>query len=318
MKGEIRIAYAEREGRLVHVSQFESGVSCNCVCPVCKTPTVARKGERKQHHFAHYPGANCCAETVLHEVAKRILYDRVTDAISKSLDIPVEWKCLHCRAVHQGNILAKSSGVVVEQSFGTCRPDVALIDKHGNPTHFLEVVVTHEPEEQVTSYCKNNGIILAKFKIKNAIALERLGQDDVWHPDFFDFCLRPHCAKCKLPLSSKTMYVVIGNCWNCGSDMNIAMMDVEEVMSGPSSFSETDIVKAKEYGAILQSNYSQTVQKSYISNTCGGCGAFTGEFYLHDHYHLIEPDKGISRGYYCVACGLHYEEEQVGAMCSLK
>lgn len=47
MKGEIKIAYAEHDGKLIHISQVESGLSCKYVCPVCKEPAVARKEKRK-------------------------------------------------------------------------------------------------------------------------------------------------------------------------------------------------------------------------------------------------------------------------------
>ncbi|MDD5540967.1 MAG: hypothetical protein PHG61_09780 [Candidatus Marinimicrobia bacterium] len=48
--GAIKIPYAEKDGFLRHVSQVEKSLACGCVCPVCRTPVVARKGARKRHH----------------------------------------------------------------------------------------------------------------------------------------------------------------------------------------------------------------------------------------------------------------------------
>lgn len=40
-------------GDLVDVGEVEKGERCNCICPSCKTPLIARKGEIKEWHFAH-------------------------------------------------------------------------------------------------------------------------------------------------------------------------------------------------------------------------------------------------------------------------
>ncbi|WP_255376207.1 competence protein CoiA family protein, partial [Oleiphilus sp. HI0066] len=43
------------ENRYVEVSQVPSGRKCNCVCPSCKQPVLARKGAKKEWHFSHDP-----------------------------------------------------------------------------------------------------------------------------------------------------------------------------------------------------------------------------------------------------------------------
>ena len=62
------------EGELVHVSEVDSGLACNCRCPVCDSRLVARKGEILVHHFAHYE-QDCAtgAESALHLAAKNII-----------------------------------------------------------------------------------------------------------------------------------------------------------------------------------------------------------------------------------------------------
>ena len=40
-------------GELVDVGEVEKGERCNCICPSCKTPLIARKGDIKEWHFAH-------------------------------------------------------------------------------------------------------------------------------------------------------------------------------------------------------------------------------------------------------------------------
>ena len=65
-------------GKLVHVSQVERGLACECVCPSCNERLIAKKGEYREHHFAHESGTSCqyAAETALHLAAKDILARR--------------------------------------------------------------------------------------------------------------------------------------------------------------------------------------------------------------------------------------------------
>lgn len=40
--GTLKIPYAARNGRLVHISEVENGLQPDCTCPACKRPLVAR------------------------------------------------------------------------------------------------------------------------------------------------------------------------------------------------------------------------------------------------------------------------------------
>lgn len=42
------------DNKLVDVSEVSKGISCDCICPSCKVPLVARKGDVNQWHFAHH------------------------------------------------------------------------------------------------------------------------------------------------------------------------------------------------------------------------------------------------------------------------
>ncbi|OAN16485.1 hypothetical protein A3K86_10705 [Photobacterium jeanii] len=43
----------ESDGELVDVADVQRGMGCNCICPSCKTPLIARHGDVNQWHFAH-------------------------------------------------------------------------------------------------------------------------------------------------------------------------------------------------------------------------------------------------------------------------
>ena len=84
--------------------------------------------------------------------------------------------------------------------------------------------------------------------------------------------------------------------------MKTAIISLEGLIIGPRFFQKEDIEKAREYGAFLKVNFSNTIQERYLSNTCGKCGAFTGEFYLHDYFHLMTAENGYQMGYACPEC----------------
>lgn len=43
----------DQDGNMVDVHEANQGKQCNCVCPSCKTPLIARQGEKREWHFAH-------------------------------------------------------------------------------------------------------------------------------------------------------------------------------------------------------------------------------------------------------------------------
>jgi hypothetical protein len=70
------LVYAVNEiGKVVHVSKVVSGLACDCRCPACGMPVVAKKGTEVTHHFAHEATSSChgAAETALHRLAKEII-----------------------------------------------------------------------------------------------------------------------------------------------------------------------------------------------------------------------------------------------------
>ena len=61
---------------LMHIDSVPNGKSCDCECPHCHRPLIARnRGKKKEHHFAHASGADCGKGrmTALHIMAQNIL-----------------------------------------------------------------------------------------------------------------------------------------------------------------------------------------------------------------------------------------------------
>ena len=53
------LIYAVKDGKVIHISAVESGLSCGCTCPACGESLVAKKGQKMMHHFAHKSGSDC-------------------------------------------------------------------------------------------------------------------------------------------------------------------------------------------------------------------------------------------------------------------
>ena len=73
------LTYALKENELVHILSVANGKACNCFCPKCKFPLIAKNGGMyKLPHFAHDSVKECKGsyETALHLLAKRLLHER--------------------------------------------------------------------------------------------------------------------------------------------------------------------------------------------------------------------------------------------------
>lgn len=65
--------------QITHISEAERGLSCNCSCVVCGERMVAKKGDEREHHFAHESNKTACQvnyETLLHQFAKRVIKEQ--------------------------------------------------------------------------------------------------------------------------------------------------------------------------------------------------------------------------------------------------
>lgn len=73
------LTYALQNNKLVSINEVENGINCNCVCPDCKSPLIAKNNEKniKAFHFAH-TNIECegAYESAIHLLAKKILLEK--------------------------------------------------------------------------------------------------------------------------------------------------------------------------------------------------------------------------------------------------
>lgn len=145
------LKYGLQNGKLVHISKVRKGLDCNCLCPSCKSPLVAKKGSYNVPHFAHYRVSDCKhgTETALHMMAKSIVAEQ------KKLFVPYTTKNVYGDS-DGGRIFSFENAVIEKQLSATVRSDVLLSinDRLLN----VEIRVTHGVDENKIVELFNLGI----------------------------------------------------------------------------------------------------------------------------------------------------------------
>ena len=160
------LRHGSKQGKPLHISEVPSGLACGCVCPSCGDRLIAKKGQVREHHFAHAAGSDCptAVETALHLVAKEILARR------KEIVLPsVEIEFLHYRSpmiIVPGEGRHPLTSVALEQRLGDIIPDV--IARVKDRPLLIEVRVTHGIDDEKLERIKSLGISTVEIDLSAA------------------------------------------------------------------------------------------------------------------------------------------------------
>lgn len=186
-------------GNLVHVDQVTNGLSCQCVCVVCRSPLVAKQGQEKAHHFAH-DGEHSCdwsGETELHLMAKEVIKQDCSLSVTVlSLD----------GKPHKVKI--PFIEVKIEASYGGFTPDLVAYSEDGE-AFLIEICVTHPCEQdKLVSYRRQ-----ALNAVEVILPLSSLGDCEVLTEDVIRDCISNAVSRCisMNPLSEFFRTVVDSN-----------------------------------------------------------------------------------------------------------
>ncbi|WPJ97643.1 competence protein CoiA family protein [Coraliomargarita algicola] len=151
----LKLPFGILDEELIHISKVDKGLSCNCTCPSCGHPLVAKKGEKTMHHFAHYRGGECATalETALHLAAKKIL------SKEKKIVIPAVILKFDSYAEHvvlAGEQTIEFDQVIEERKTEDIVPDIIAIK--GESKLLIEIKVTHEVDERKLKKIKRLGL----------------------------------------------------------------------------------------------------------------------------------------------------------------
>jgi hypothetical protein len=133
---DLKLPYGLKQNELVTIDDVDSGLKCDCICPSCKQRLIARKGEIKEHHFAHYKVSDCekAVETVTHKLSKEFIkvakyfatppvyYPWTRVPIIKEADVPID-------------------EVILESRLESIVPDIIIISS--GKSLLVEIRVTH-------------------------------------------------------------------------------------------------------------------------------------------------------------------------------
>jgi hypothetical protein len=200
-----------------------------------------------------------------------------------------------------GNLLKRAPHAEEELHLGTCRPDIALLDKGGNVVAAIEIVVSHSPEQSTLEYYKSKGIPLIVFKLRADAELSRV-EEKVLIPDSVNACLNPKCCRCNEHMSRIKMLIFDAKCWKCNSPMKVGVLEGDAGCE--CEFTADHIALANRNGANIKTIYSKTIKARYAANTCRKCNAFIGRHYLGSYYFSGEeyPSIELDAGFYCPLC----------------
>ena len=158
------LTYAlNKDNSLVYIKDVPNGLACECVCPCCKEPLIAKNmGKKKEPHFAHSGGCDCPGyyETTLHLLSKEII------RTEKAIMLP-EYKSFESQ-----QIVFEKVEIEERKDYSKLQPDCVGITKEGLRFH-IEIFVTHPIDDFKKSKIKKGNINCIEIKISPNYPLDK-------------------------------------------------------------------------------------------------------------------------------------------------
>jgi competence protein CoiA len=120
-----------QSNQLVHVSEVERGLACQCRCVVCEEPLIARQGQVRGHHFAHASDRAPCDsshESLLHRYAKQLVADAGGLVVPMTAAVAQYFASADSTSA---TILMTARRIEEEVCIGEIRPDLLLCTSDG-------------------------------------------------------------------------------------------------------------------------------------------------------------------------------------------
>lgn len=170
-----KLIYALKDGNIVSIDEVQSGKDCGCVCPACGDELIARKGEKRMHHFAHRSNEDCeyGYESSLHLAAKDILSRSEKMVIPPIyVEFPQSGKPKELISMEREISI---DNVELEKRFDDIIPDIVVYS--GDKYFFIEIYVSHPIDDEKLKKLKEKNISTIEIdlsKIKRDISVEEL------------------------------------------------------------------------------------------------------------------------------------------------
>lgn len=184
MSATLLLPFAKRlpDEQFVSPEEVPRGQACNCVCPGCEHPVVAKQGTEKAWHFAHAKASDCANayEKSVHELAKQLLRERKLLRVPAFSVKQTAWDAfgtpISAEEVVFDSKLVNLDTCVAGKALGEVTPD--LVGAVGERVILVEITVFHRlmPEKKDRLLLTGNAVVeidLGLFKSVQA-SRERL------------------------------------------------------------------------------------------------------------------------------------------------
>ena len=231
------ITAIDENGNLVHINDADK---CNdYYCPLCKNKFILRKSGKtgkgsKRPHFAHNElTLNCTPESALHYSFKKKLVDLLNKYKSENRALIVNWTCKVCSADYsktslKRNLIETTVSIEEEYNLHVCRPDIVLLDINKKVIAAIEIVVTHEPDENALKYYGANGITLIIINVISGEDLDSI-EEKITNPDIVNYCINPKCPNFDFHSANRKLKFGFVGCKNCGIKVKTFLLEAGSV-----------------------------------------------------------------------------------------
>lgn len=194
-----------KDGEVVYIENAVNGLACDCICPGCRQPLVAKNnGKIKEHHFAHISKDFDCEhgyQSAIHYMAKDVflkLNELIFIKNEKIERYPID-------------------DVQIEQRLDNVIPDI-LVTSDGKQ-FIVEIYVTHAVDDEKKAKIKSMMISAVEIDISHLKGLmidKETLQQEISNPENYSWvydadddlvekkktCLEDFGLKCKVDFSA--------------------------------------------------------------------------------------------------------------------
>lgn len=305
---QIKIPYGLKNEQIVHISQVESGLACQCVCLMCGEKLVAHKGTDRVDHFVHYSSKNCSPESILHLLSKIELYHKYRYFIDSKNTERISHTIRHCIPEKMKNWLLKSASIEIECDFKIAKPDLAILDTERRAVAFVEVVVTHYPSENVINFCNEYKIPIIQYSVNNFNDYEKLKKETLL-PICINCKTDNLCPNCGEYMRERELYIIETKCIKCKENMKLSFAKNHTYITSH-RFTSKEIELSESHGVLLQEKFIKEAGIICLVPTCKKCGEHLGTRYISRFKDSINNNNTHKSGLYCNSCKFLQEETE--------